>query len=291
MRLRLATFLFLAATFAVAQSAEYPNMLVSTAWLADHLNDPKVVVLEVDHDMGMMSNEKHIPGARRADLNQIQVQHNGLNTELPPDETLKQIFEALGVNDDTLVVLYSPMWYPMVTRVYFTLDYMGHDNVALLDGSLQQWLEEKRPTVANYSTAPAPGHITLNVRPQLRAMLVEVKEISASKDSKAILLDSRPGKRYKDGHIAGAQHVFWEETVVNPDKPVFKSRNELRSLFVSKGMTPGTKVVTYCEIGYQATHDYFVAKYLGYPAAMYDGSINEWEGKEKLPLVKGSQPR
>src|SRR5437870_4691655 len=164
MRLRLAACLLLVATFAAAQSAENSRMLVSTGWLADHLNDPRVVVLEVDHEMGMMSNEKHIPGARRADLNQIQVQRNGLNTELPLDETLKRIFESLGVSDDTLVVLYSPMWYPMVTRVYFTLDYVGHDNVALLDGSLQQWLAEKRPTVANYSTAPAPGHITLNVR-------------------------------------------------------------------------------------------------------------------------------
>jgi thiosulfate/3-mercaptopyruvate sulfurtransferase len=277
----------------MAQNSPASKVLVSTAWLADHLNDPKVVVLEVDHEMGGMDmgTPKHIPGARRADLNQIQVKRNGLNTELPPDETLKQIFQALGVNDDTLVVLYSPMWYPMVTRVFFTLDYMGHSNVALLDGSLQQWLAEKRPTVSSYATAPAPGHITLNVHRELLALLPDVKTISAGTGSKAVLLDSRPEKRYTDGHIAGAQHIFWEETVVDPEKPVFKSPDELRKLFAAKGISPGTKVVTYCEIGYQATHDYFVAKYLGFPAAMYDGSVNEWEGKEKLPLVKGSALR
>lgn len=290
MRTRLLCLLLLNA-FAGAQDAPNSKLLVSTAWLAEHLNDPKVVVLEVDHEMGNMGPPKHIPGARRADLNQIQVQRDGLNTELPPDETLKKIFEELGVNDDTLVVLYSPMWYPMVTRAFFTLDYMGHDNVALLDGSLQQWVAEKRPTVSEYANAPTAGHITLKVHTELKAILADVKSISATNDPKTVLLDSRPLKRYKDGHIAGAKHLFWEETVVNPDKPVFKSSEELRALFAGRGIAPGTRVVTYCEIGYQATHDYFVAKYLGYPTSMYDGSINEWEGKEKLPLVKGSSPR
>src|SRR5437870_11644217 len=114
MRLRTALPVMLFANTMVAAQDFRSDMLVSTAWLADHLNDPKVVVLEVDHDMGMAGNDKHIPGARRADLNQIQVKRDGLNTELPPDETLKKVFEDLGVDDDTLVVLYSPMWYPMV---------------------------------------------------------------------------------------------------------------------------------------------------------------------------------
>lgn len=294
MRLHLVLSLLLVSICAVAQDAPNSKLLVSTAWLADHLNDPKVVVLEVDHEMGGMDMgvPKHIPGARRADLNQIQVRSNGLNTELPPDAALKDIFEKLGVNDDTLVVLYSPMWYPMVTRVFFTLDYMGHDNVALLDGSLQEWLAEKRPTVATYSTAPAAGHITLNPRPQLRAMLADVKAISATNDPNTVLLDARPAKRYKDGHIAGAQNLFSEDTVVDAkDNPTFKSPDELRKLLATRGIKPGEKIVAYCEIGYWATLDYFVARYLGYPVAMYDGSINEWQDKAKLPVVKGTSVR
>jgi len=294
MRPRLICLLFLLTVCASAQDVPNSKLLVSTAWLADHLNDPNVVILEVDHDMGGMDmgTPKHIPGARRADLNQIQVKANGLEVELPPDAALKDIFEKLGVNDDTLVVLYSPMGMPMGTRVFFTLDYMGHDNAALLDGGIQKWITQNRPTVAEYSTAPAAGHITLKVHPEVKATLADVKAISANTPSDVVLLDARPQNRYQRGHIAGAQNLFSEDTVVdNKNNPTFKSPDELRKMLAGRGVKPGEKIVTYCEIGYWATLDYFVAKYLGYPAAMYDGSINEWEGKAKLPLVKGTSPR
>jgi thiosulfate/3-mercaptopyruvate sulfurtransferase len=292
--MRRLTFLLslLTATFATAQTVN-SQYLVSTQWLADHLNDPKVVVLEIDHDMpGMsMGAAKHIPGARRANLNQIQVKANGLEVEFPPDATLKDIFEKLGVSDDTRVVLYSSMWPPMITRVFYTLNYMGHDNVALLDGSIQKWTAENRPTVADYATAPAAGHITLNIHPEVRAMLPDVKSLSASSSNDVVLLDARPDDRYKKGHIAGAQNLFSESTVIDAKKnPTFKSPDELRKMFAARGIKPGEKIVTYCEIGYWATLDYFVAKYLGHPVAMYDGSMDEWQDK-KLPLVKGTSPK
>lgn len=293
MRSHLTILFLLISLCAAAQDAPGSKYLVSTAWLADHLNDPKVVVLEVDHDMGGMDmgTPKHIPGARRADLNQIQVKANGLNVELPPDADLKKIFEDLGVSDDTLVVLYSSMWYPMVTRVFYTLNYMGHDNVALLDGSIQKWTAEKRLTAATYATAPAAGHLTLNPHPEVRAMLAEVKALSSAGDANAIIIDARPADRYKKGHIAGAQNMFSEDTLVDAkNNPTFKSPDELRKMLAARGIKPGEKIVAYCEIGYWATLDYFVLKYLGYPVAMYDGSMDEWQDK-KLPLVKGTSSR
>ena len=282
----------LTVSFAAAQTVN-SQYLVSTAWLADHLHDPNVVVLEVDHEMGGMDmgKPKHIPGARRADLNQIQVKANGLEVEFPPDATLKDIFEKLGVSDDTLVVLYSPMGMPMVTRVFFTLDYMGHDKVAVLDGGIQKWESEGGATTPDYSQAPSPGHITLNVHPEDKAMLADVKALSASNNGDVVLLDARPNDRYKKGHISGAQNLFSETTVLdNKNKPTFKSPEELRKMFAAAGIKPGQKIVAYCEIGYWATLDYFVAKYLGNPVAMYDGSMDEWQDK-KLPLVKGPSPR
>lgn len=295
MRAKSIVCLLLLTCCAMAQSgpAANPNILVSTQWLAEHLNDPKVVVLEVDHEMGGMDMApRHIPGARRADLNQIQVQANGLEVELPPAGTLKDIFEKLGVSDDTLVVLYTPMGMPMVTRAFFTLDYMGHDKAAVLDGGIQKWSAEKRPTVADYATASAPGHITLNVRPEAKATLDEVKALSSGSRKDVALLDARPAERYKKGHIAGAQNLFSETTVLdNKNNPTFKSPDELRKMFAASGIKPGEKIVAYCEIGYWATLDYFVAKYLGNPVAMYDGSMDEWAGKEKLPLIKGPAPR
>ncbi len=291
--LSLCLLLLSACAFAQGDPAPGAKYLVSTAWLADHLNDPKVVILEADHDMkGMdMGTPKHIPGARRADLNQIQIKANGKEVELPPDATLKDIFEKLGVSDDTKVVLYSSMWYPMVTRVFFTLQYMGHDNVALLDGSIQKWTAEKRPTVADYATAPTPGHITLDLHPEVRAMLSDVKALSANMPNDVVLIDARPPDRYKKEHIPGAQNLFSESTLLDPkNNPTFKSPDELRKMLAERGITPGKKITAYCEIGYWATLDFFVAKYLGYQVVMYDGSLNEWDDTHQ-PVAKGTKPR
>ena len=95
---------------------------------------------------------------------------------------------------------------------------------------------------------------TPDVHENVRALVGEVKAASESQASNTILVDSRPQKRYDDGHIPGAAHVFWEETVANPKKPVFLSPEQLRALFSSRGITPGHKLVTYCEVGMQASH-------------------------------------
>jgi len=119
-----------------------------------------------------------------------------------------------------------------------------------------------------------------------------VKKISAGPSKTAALVDSRPDKRYADGHIAGATHVYWQETLVDPkSKPVFLPPEKLKELFADRGITPGEKLVTYCEIGLQASHMYFIAKYLGYDAAMFDGSIHQWSHMNNLPVVAGNSPR
>lgn len=293
-RITLGVFIFavfsvfpLAAT-AASGAAAHPEMIVSAQWLAGHLNDPKVVVLHVadkrsEYDAG------HIPGARFLSLEDFI---EGEDAELPPTEKLKDTFEKLGVSNDTRVVVYTTAWYPMAGRAYYTLDYLGHgEHTALLDGGLDEWQAEKRPLEQN---APkiARASFTPHLHPEVRAMLDEVKKLSTQESKSEVLVDSRPEKRYTDGHIAGAVHVYWQETLVDAkNKPVFLPPDKLRELFVSRGLTPGKKLVTYCEIGLQASHDYFIAKYLGYDAAMFDGSIHEWSHMNMLPLVKGSSLR
>jgi thiosulfate/3-mercaptopyruvate sulfurtransferase len=123
-------------------------------------------------------------------------------------------------------------------------------------------------------------------------MMDEVKKLSEQPTKAAALVDSRPPKRYTDGHIAGAVHVYWQETLVDArNNPVFLPPDKLRELFAARGIASGQKLVTYCEIGLQASHDYFIAKYLGYDAAMFDGSMHQWNHMNNLPVVEGTALR
>jgi thiosulfate/3-mercaptopyruvate sulfurtransferase len=266
----------------------HPEMIVSAQWLSEHLNDPKVVVLHVaekrsEYDAG------HIPGARLLLLEDFI---EGEDAELPPPEKLKEAFEKVGVSNDSHVVIYTTSWYPMAGRAYYTLDYLGHgDRTALLDGGIDEWKLEKRP-LATDSPKIARSSFTPHLHPEVRAMMEEVKKLSEQSSQSEVLVDSRPEKRYTDGHIAGAVLVYWQETLVDPkNKPVFLPPDKLKELFASRGIKPGQKLVTYCEIGLQASHDYFIAKYLGYDAAMFDGSIHQWSHMNSLPLVQGKALR
>ena len=268
--------------------AAHPEMVVSAQWLSEHLNDPKVVVLHVG-DKRSEYDGGHIPGARFLALSDFI---EGEDAELPSTEKLKAAFEKVGVSDDSRVVIYTTAWYPMAGRAYYTLDYLGHgEKTALLDGGIDEWRLEKRP-LAKDEPKVAHGSFTPHVHPEVRALMEEVKKIAEQPSKSAMLVDSRPEKRYTDGHIAGAVLVYWQETLVDAkNKPVFLPPDKLRELFAARGIAPGQKLVTYCEIGLQASHDYFIAKYLGYDAAMFDGSIHQWSHVNMLPVVEGKSLR
>lgn len=282
------TFILSVSAAAAEAGTVHPEMIVSAQWLAEHLNDPKVVVLHVaqkrsEYEAG------HVPGARFLALEDFI---EGEDAELPSPEKLKDTFEKLGVSNDSRVVVYTTSWYPMAGRAYYTLDYLGHgEHTALLDGGITEWKAEKRPLE---KTIPkiTRGSFTPHIHPEVRAMMEEVKKISEQPSSSVLLVDSRPEKRYTDGHIAGAIPLYWRDTVVDEkDKPVFLPPDKLKELFASRGIKPGQKLVTYCEVGLQASHDYFLAKYLGYDAAMFDGSIHQWSHMNSLPLVEGKSLR
>jgi thiosulfate/3-mercaptopyruvate sulfurtransferase len=286
-----ATFL-IPSTSSVALAPEagvvHPEMIVSAQWLSEHLNDPKVVILHVGEKRSEY-NSGHVPGARFLALDDFI---EGEDAELPSPEKLKAAFEKVGVSDDSRVVIYTTAWYPMAGRAYYTLDYLGHgDHTALLDGGIEEWRNEKRP-LSKDEPKVTSGSFTPHVHPEARALMEEVKKISEQPTKSTALVDTRPEKRYFDGHIAGAVPIYWQETLVDAkNKPVFLPPDKLKELFAARGIAPGQKLITYCEIGLQASHVYFVAKYLGYDAAMFDGSIHEWSHMNKLPVVPGKSLR
>lgn len=258
-------------------------MLVPTSWLAAHLNDKNLVILQVGTDRAAYDS-RHIPGARFLALTDITVHRNGVPNELPPAAALKTVFERLGVSDQSRVVLYGERLGVLAARAYFTLDYLGHGaNAALLDGGLEKWSAEQRPT-SNTAPAPHPGLLTLRPRPELLVDLAAVKRVVAQKALP--LVDARPAADFRAGHIYGAEDVFWMGNLVSQSSPVLKPHEEIAARYRAAGLRPGSKVVVYCQTGMQAAHDYFTLKLAGFRPILYDGSFIEWSSAG-MPVETG----
>ncbi len=277
-------------TPAATNGARHPELLVSTQWLADHLSDPNLVIVHIGHDRGDYQ-AAHIPGARFLPMDKF-VSNQDPGSELLSAEQLKQNLEAIGIGDTSHVVYYAPDWDPMATRLFFTLDYLGHGNhAALLDGGMDQWLREKRATSSEEPKITS-GNLTVHLHPEIVAKMDSMTKLVAEKPGTAnvVIIDARPAKRYRAGHISGAESMFWETALLGHDDGLLRSPQELRKQFEALGVTDGKNLVSYCEVGLQASYTYFLARYLGYDASMYDGSYSEWSAA-KQPVVRGDSPR
>jgi thiosulfate/3-mercaptopyruvate sulfurtransferase len=278
------------------------EMIVSTAWLATHLNDPKVVVLHVARARAHY-DEGHIPGARFAAWDEITATRDGVPNELATVADLQRLFERLGIGDDARIVLYGDNSGLSAARAYFTLDYLGHgERAALLDGGLEKWKIERRAVSLDMVEAK-----TVRFTPSVRASAVTnldvVRDLSWTATNltspNAVLIDARPVDEYtgtkpgdgvpRGGHIPGAANVFWMQNVVSRENPALRSVSELQRLYEGAGAQHGRTIVTYCRTGGQASHTYFTLKYLGYDVVMYDGSFFEWSNTESAPVVAGTE--
>ncbi len=268
------------------QEKPHPEMVVSTQWLADHASDPKLVVLQVGSPEEF--REAHVPGARLLPPQKFVIPQG---TELPPVDQLKAAFEGVGISDDSRVVIYTANWGPMATRLIFTLSYVGFDNAALLDGGIERWTQEKRPVSTDAPADGPKGSLTVQAHPEIVAKIDDVKQATGGTGN-VLLVDARPLRRYRQGHLSGAAPVFWENNLVDAQAlaQVLRPADDLRRMYVKAGAKPGTKLVSYCEVGWQATYAWFIARYLGYDAQMYDGSYDEWT-KQKQPTVRGDSSR
>lgn len=272
------------------------SMIVSTDWLAKHLNDKSLVLLQIGDRKEY--DAAHIPGAQFIQTSDISTPRGqGLSLELPPVEQLKATFEKLGISDNSHIIVYfSKDWVTPTSRVYFTLDYLGFgDRTSILDGGLPAWMAEKR-SVTTEVIAPKPGKFTL--RPNSK-LVVDVTWVSANlKKPGVAILDARDGKFYdgtekgmmpRAGHIPGAKNIPFGSLVYESDNK-FKSPEALHQLFANVNVKDNHTVVTYCHIGQQASLLYFVARYLGYDTHLYDGSFQDWSNRSDLPVAKSATP-
>ena len=279
------------------------EMLVSTDWLEKHLHDGDLVVLDIGRDRARY-NSAHIPGSRFLSLDELVEQHPNSLNELPPLAELEEIFTGLGVYDRSRIVLVDDAGGVLAARAYFTLDYLGHgDQTALLDGGVKTWLRESRP-VSQDRPQVDRGPFHSRIRPEILISTAQMQHLSQiatenTRASDAVLLDARPmaehtGLLYSDsipqaGHIAGSESLYWKTLIRSDADPKLLDPEELQRRFENAGVLPEKFVVTYCRTGMQSSFTYFVAKYLGYRAAMYDGSVYEWVRTSGDPLVRSPE--
>lgn len=281
-----------------AQTKVRDSMIVSTEWLAKHLNDECLVLLHVGDKKEY--DAAHIPGAQLIQTADISTPRGqGLILELPPVEQLKANFEKFGVTDKSRIIVYfGKDWVTPTSRVYFTLDYVGlGDRTSILDGGLPAWIAAKQTVTAEVKT-PKAGSFTPHPNPKL---VVDAAWVSGNLNKSGVaILDARDAKFYtgeaaggnppRNGHIPSAKSIPFSTLVEESNK--FKSAENLRTLFNTAGVKPQDTVATYCHIGQQASLLYFVAKYLGYDAHLYDGSMDDWS-KRDSPIEKseGQTPK
>ena len=283
--------------------AEYahPEVLVSTQWVADHINDSKIRLIEVDVDTSAY-DQGHIAGAAGWNW-QTQLQDN-VRRDLVDKPTLERLLGAAGVSTDTTVVLYGDNNNWFAAYAFWQLKYYGVKDVRLMNGGRKKWVEEKRPLTTEAARITPTGYKASSPDEKLRARKEDVFAVLEKRKTGALVdvrsVDEFTGKilappglnetAQRAGHIPGAANIPWSQAA-NEDG-TFKSADQLKALYESKGVTNGNpETIAYCRIGERSSHTWFVLKYLlGYDNVKnYDGSWTEWGNLVGAPIEKQTQ--
>lgn len=275
-----------------------PEYLVDTQWVADHLNDPKVRLVESDEDI-LLYDQGHVPGAVMIDWIQ------DLNDRVRRDYLGREGFEALlsskGIANDTTVVFYGDKNNWWATYAFWVFQLFGHTQAKIMNGGRKKWIDEGRPLTRETPVYPKTAYQAQERADyKIRAFR---DQVLAHVLARGPLVDVRSAKEYtgellhmeqypqegalRGGHIPGAKSIPWAKAV--NDDGTFKSVEELKQLYEAEnGLRPDQNVIAYCRIGERSSHTWFVLTYLlGYPNVRnYDGSWTEWGNLVGAPIEK-----
>ena len=280
----------------------HPDALVSTEWLAAHLGDPDVRVIDGSFKLPGITPtaqqdyaERHIPGAPFFDIDAVSDHASPLPHMLPSAEEFARQVGAMGLGSEHRIVVYDGTGWNSAWRVWWMFRIFGHDRVAILSGGLQKWRAEGRPVTAEISR-PAPARFTPRFRPELVRDRAAVRDASATRREQIVdaraqgrfegsAPEPRPGLR--SGHIPGSRSLPFDRLVDAASKIVLPTE-ELESRFRAAGLTPDRPIVCSCGSGVTACALAFGLYLLGWPdAAVYDGSWSDWGLPGDTPVETG----
>jgi thiosulfate/3-mercaptopyruvate sulfurtransferase len=269
--------------------------LVSTDWLADHLGDPDIVIIDATWFMPQAKRDPraefeaaHLPGAVFFDIDAVADTTSGLPHMLPSPEAFAEAVSAMGIGESTTVITYDANGLIASARLWWTFRAMGHDAVEVLDGGLAKWRTEGRPVESGPAFPRAAARFTPNFRPGL------VRSFDQVKANTSDVLDARPGPRFrgevaepraglKSGHMPGSRNLPSSELIDADGR--LKSADDLFPLFREAGVDLSAPIVTSCGSGVTACILALGLARLGIAdAPVYDGSWTEWGGRDDAPV-------
>jgi len=278
-----------------------PRTVVSTDWLASHLSDPDLRILDASWYMPTEGRDAraeyeagHIPGARFFDIDDVSDARSELPHMAPPSEKFMSRMRALGVGDGHQVVVYDGSGMFSAPRVWWLFRLMGHKDVAVLDGGLPKWVAEGRE-IEDLPPVIRDRHMMVQMQNQLVRDVTHVA--TAAKLGTPQIVDARAPERFagsvpepreglRAGHIPGSRNVFYK-TLLNDDG-TFKDEAALKSVFEDAGVDLSKPIITTCGSGITACILSLALERIGAPdAAVYDGSWVEWGASPTMPIATG----
>ncbi|TDA67910.1 MAG: sulfurtransferase [Chloroflexi bacterium] len=275
----------------------HPEVLVDTEWVAQHLNDPQVRLVESDED-ALLYETGHIPGAVKVDW--FTTLQHPVRRDFLTKEEFETLCSSLGIANDTTVVFYGDKSNWFAVYAFWLFEYYGHQDRRVMNGGRAKWVSEGRMLTTTPLAYPPTTYHATGPAKDIRAFRDDVMR---HLESRQPLVDVRSTKEYtgellhmpgypqegaqRGGHIPGAVSIPWSQAV--QEDGTFKSPAALRDLYQAHGITPDKDTIAYCRIGERSSLTWFVLKYLlGYPKVRnYDGSWTEWGNLVGAPIEKG----